>query len=255
MTRIVHFTDMHLRWHQSGSAIDPLRLSREMPTLLDRFSKCLENHNPDVLVMSGDVLDTPGIVLRGGSPDHKTHDEWIEDAKADFTLVKEWFEGTSIPYVVVPGNNDHEGAFASVFGGPPEPVDIAGLRFFCFWDELSDEQQPLRNGQRKALFDAAMTDNAHNCPQIHVHHYMIAPPIFAKNKHYQYLTADELRSDMERGGRVRAVLSGHYHPGTLISGSTVHSGAPAFCEAPHPYRLYDLFEDGRTVVTDHSVEA
>ena len=137
MTRIVHFTDMHLRWHQSGSAIDPLRLSREMPTLLDRFSKCLENHNPDVLVMSGDVLDTPGIVLKGGSPDHKTHDEWIEDAKADFTLVKEWFEGTSIPYVVVPGNNDHEGAFASVFGGPPEPVDIAGLRFFCFWDESS----------------------------------------------------------------------------------------------------------------------
>lgn len=255
MARIAHFTDMHLRWHQSGSAADPLRLSREMPALLERFSKCLKGHSPDVLVMSGDVLDTPGAVLKGGSPDDKTHGEWIKDAKADFTLVKQWFEATGIPYVIVPGNNDHEGAFASVFRGPPEPIDIAGMRFFCFWDELSDEQQPLRTGPRKALFDAAMNDNLHNCPQIHVHHYMIAPATFAKNKHYQYSIADELKADMERTGRVRAVLSGHYHPGSLMDGVTVHSGAPAFCEAPHPYRLYDLFEDGRTIVTDHLIDA
>jgi len=254
MTRIIHFTDMHLRWHQSGTATDPLRLSREMPALLDRFSRCIKEHNPDVLVMSGDLLDTPGAVLKGGSPDDKAHGEWIDDTEADFKLVKAWFDGTGIPYVVVPGNHDHEGVFASVFGGPPEPVDIAGLRFFSFWDELSGEQQPLRTGARKALFDAAMTDDANNCPQIHVHHYMINPPTFAKNKHYQYFTADELKADVERTGRVRAVLSGHYHPGTLVEGATVHSGAPAFCEAPHPYRLYELAEDGSTVVTDHAVD-
>lgn len=254
MTRLLHFTDMHLRWHLPGTATDPLRRSREMPAVLERFGAGLKAHSPDVLVLSGDVLDVPAPVVAGSSPDDRPHADWIADAVADFRLVKEWFDGTGIPYVVVPGNNDEEGAFAEVFGGPPAPTDIAGLRFFCFWDVLSEENQPLRTGPRKALFDAAMTDPEHDCPQIHVQHYMIDPPVFAKNKHYQYRTAEQLKRAAEEAGRIRAVLSGHYHPGTLVEGPILHSGAPAFCEAPFPYRLYDIEADGVAVVTDCAVE-
>jgi 3',5'-cyclic AMP phosphodiesterase CpdA len=258
MIRIAHFTDMHLRHHQPGTADDPLRLSREMPALLDRFAKRLKDDAPDALVMSGDVLDMPDEVVLGGTPDERSHENWMADADADFRLVRDWFKSTGIPYVAVPGNHDHEGAFATVFGDNDGPVDIAGLRFFCFWDPLADDKQPLRNGERAAHFETAMTAPEHDCPQVHVHHYMIAPATFAKNKHYQYKTAPALLDALGRSGRVRAVLSGHHHPGTLIEqtrkGDTVHSGAPAFCETPHPYRLYDLAADGTTTVIDRTVD-
>lgn len=246
---------MHLRWHLPGTATDPLRLSRDMPALLERFRKCLKERAPDGLVLSGDVLDVPASVIAGNSPDERSREDWLAKAIADFKLVREWLESVGVPYVVVPGNNDEESAFAEVFGGPPAPADIAGLRFFCFWDELSNENQPLRTGERKALFDAAMTSPEHDCPQVHVHHYMIHPPTFAKNKHYQYRTADELKLAAESSGRVRAVLSGHYHPGTLVEGPVLHSGAPAFCEAPFPYRVYDFDSGGAATVTDCEVGA
>ena len=245
---------MHLRSHLPGTAKDPLRLSREMPGLLERFAGCVEACSPDVLVMSGDVLDVPGEVIAGNSPDDRDHAEWFSEVLADLRLVKDWFENSGIPYVVVPGNNDDEKAFAEVFGNSPGPIDIAGLRFFCFWDELSEEGQPLRTGARKALFDAAISAPENDCPQVHVQHYMIAPPTFAKNKHYQYRTADELKQAAESSGRVRAVLSGHYHPGTLEQGPILHSGAPAFCETPFHYRLYDFAPDGSVSVTDRTVE-
>jgi len=255
MTRLLHFTDMHMRWNQPGSAGDPLRLSRGMPGALDRLAGQIRALAPDVLVMSGDILDMPDDVIAGGTPDDRTHEEWMAHAVSDFQLVRDWFESTGVPFVVVPGNHDHEGAFAQVFGGPPPPCDIAGLRFFCFWDELAADRQPQRTGGRKELFQDAVTSPAHDCPQVHVQHYMIDPPTFAKGWRYDYKGARDMKRDAERSGRVRAILSGHYHPGSLaIGGGVVHSLPPAFCEAPHAFRIYDIVDGAEPAVTDHALD-
>ena len=108
MTRLLHFTDMHLRWHQPGTAASPLRLSRDMPATLDRLAGRVRALAPDVLVMSGDILDMPDEVIAGGTPDDLPHEEWMDHAVADFRLVRDWFEATGVPFVVVPGNHDHE---------------------------------------------------------------------------------------------------------------------------------------------------
>lgn len=255
MTRLLHFTDMHLRWHQPGSAANPLRLSRDMPAALDRLAGRIRELAPDVLVLSGDLLDMPDEVIEGGTPDERPHAEWMANAVSDFRLVRDWFEATGVPYVVVPGNHDHEGAFADVFGGPPAPRDIAGLRFFCFWDELADDRQPQRTGPRRELFKAAVSDPGQDCPQVHVQHYMIHPPTFAKGWQYEYKTAGTMKRDAERSGRVRAILSGHYHPGSLVSDNDViHSLPPAFCEAPHFFRTYDIDDGAEPAIADYSLD-
>jgi hypothetical protein len=154
----------------------------------------------------------------------------------------------------VPGNHDDEGAFADVFGGPPEPRDIAGLRFFCFWDRLAADRQPERTGARRAQFAQALNAPEHDCGQVHVQHYMIDPPTFAKGWQYEYKGAADMKRDLARSGRVRAVLSGHYHPGSLAAdGGVIHSLPPAFCEAPHAFRTHDI--DGERIdATDHALD-
>ena len=68
MTRLLHFTDMHLRWHLPGTATDPLRRSREMPAVLERLGAGLKAHSPAGLVLSGAVLDVPAPVVAGSAP-------------------------------------------------------------------------------------------------------------------------------------------------------------------------------------------
>ena len=254
MVRLLHFTDMHLRDSQVGTAKQPERLSRNMPAALDQLAGRLKEFTPDILIMSGDLLDVPDEVIAGGPPVDQTHENWMEDTRADYQLIRDWFDATDIPYVVVPGNHDHEKLFTQIFEPPPEPRDIAGLRFFCFWDELDDGKSPIRTGARTALFNEAISNPEHDCSQIHVQHYMIDPPVFAKNKRYEYETALEMKDALESSDRVRAVLSGHYHPGSMVTTDGVlHSLPPAFCEAPHAFRIYGVADDGSITVTDHAL--
>ena len=59
---------MHLRCYQPGTAINPMRLFRDMPAALDRLAKRIKEFTPDVLVMTGDILDMPDEVIAGGTP-------------------------------------------------------------------------------------------------------------------------------------------------------------------------------------------
>ena len=85
---------------------------------------------------------------------------------------------------------------------------------------------------------------------------MIDPPTRARGWRYEYFDAAQMKQDVERSGRVRAVLSGHYHPGSLARGKNglIHSLPPAFCEAPHSFRVYDFTPSGACDVQDHELD-
>jgi 3',5'-cyclic-AMP phosphodiesterase len=252
MPRVLHFTDAHLRWNQPGSADNPLRLSRQMPDVLARLADKIKELRPDVVVMTGDLLDVPDDVLAGAPADGRPLEVWRAEIDADFWIFRDWFESLGVPYLSVPGNHDDEDGFRRVFDDPPLVNDIAGMRFFSFWDQLGPDRQPRRAGDQRNLYDAALTDAEHATPQIHLQHYMIDPPIHAKGWDYEYKGAAEMKQSMETSGRVRAVLSGHHHPGSLATGAggLIHSLPPAFCEAPHPFRVYDIGEVGAINVRD-----
>ena len=192
--------------------------------------------------MTGDLLDVPNGVLSGAPEDGRPQDQWRCEIDADLLIFKDWFDSVGVPWITVPGNHDDEDAFLRVFGAPPPFTDIAGIRFFTFWDELGPDRQPRRTGQRKLAFEAALNAPEHDCPQIHLQHYMIDPPTRARGWNYEYRDAAGMKHAVERSGRVRAVLSGHYHPGSLAHGKNgvIHSLPPAFCEAPHSFRIYEI---------------
>ena len=75
MPRLLHFTDMHLRHHQPGTATNPKRLSRSMLATLERLEVEVRDLEPDVVVMTGDLLDIPDEVIFGGSPDGRSNHE------------------------------------------------------------------------------------------------------------------------------------------------------------------------------------
>lgn len=257
MTRLLHFTDMHLRHHQPGSAGDPARLSRDMPGALARLAERIDELAPDAVVMTGDVLDVPDAVIAGDSPDGRPLETWLDEAAADFRLVRDWFEALGRPYQVIPGNHDHEGVFTDVFGDTSGARDLAGFRFFSFWDGLAADRQPERTDARAQLFAQALEAAEHDRPQIHLQHYMIDPPTFARGWSYEYKGAAEMKRDIDASGRVRAVLSGHYHPGSLVTSEAgvLHSLPQAFCEAPHRFRVYDMAAPGAPTVSDYALDA
>lgn len=56
---ILHATDLHLRRHLPGSSGHAVRRSREIPGLLERLGAVIAERRPDLLVLTGDLVDVP----------------------------------------------------------------------------------------------------------------------------------------------------------------------------------------------------
>ena len=254
-TRILHLTDLHLRHALAGTAKRPERLSREMPAVLGRLAGRIDALGADVVVVSGDLLDIPDEYIDGTTADPDWRAETAAASVADYRLFRDLLENLGRPFVAVPGNHDVPDLFDTAFADQTPLRDVAGLRFVCFRDDLNGDRAPVRGAESRALFETALADGVDGPPQIHVQHYMIDPPTFAQWR-YHYTDADWYRDRINASGCVRAVLSGHYHPGShLVSDTGVHySVPPAFCSAPHPFRLVDVGPLGVLGIADRSMD-
>ena len=251
-TRILHLTDLHLRRALAGTAKRPERLSRDMPDVLGRLAGQIEALGADVVAVSGDLLDIPDEYIDGTNTDPDWRAETAAASVADYRLFRDLLENLGRPFVAVPGNHDDTALFDTAFADQIPLRDVAGLRFVCFRDDLNGDRAPVRDAGGRALFERAVADGT---PQVHVQHYMIDPPTFARWR-YHYTDADWYRDRINASGCVHAVLSGHYHPGShVVSDTGVHySVPPAFCSAPHPFRLVDVGPSGVLGIEDRSVD-
>ena len=124
--RIAQITDLHMRHHLPGTAHIPRRKSRLVPDLLRRAVERLRAERPDVVILSGDLLDYP--------LDRMEDPETLPLGRADLVLVRDILEGLDCPRLVLPGNHDPEPLVAEVFASPLE-IDVAGHRVLTFVDE------------------------------------------------------------------------------------------------------------------------
>lgn len=255
-TRILHLTDLHMRRALAGSANKADRLSRDMPDVLDRLAGRIGALGADVVVISGDLLDIPDAYIDGTNTDPDWRAETAAASVADYRLFRELLENLGRPFVAIPGNHDDAALFDTAFADQAPVRDVAGLRFVCFRDVLNGDRTPVRGPENRALFERVLEDAADGPPQVHVQHYMIDPPTWANNWRYHYADAEFYRDRINASGRVKAVLSGHYHPGShLVSDTGVHySVPPAFCSAPHPFRVVDIGPSGVLGIADRSVD-
>lgn len=235
--RIGHISDFHLRYNLPGTSAVAARRSREMPEKIARAVDVLRAEGVDWVAVTGDLVDHPFGQMH--SPDN------LQLGEADLRLVHDLLQPLACPVFALYGNHDHPLLFRRVFGVEEEGVDVGDYRVYCFYDEEGADHVPVRIGAELERFHAALEDGyAHR--QIHLQHYLIHPQ---KDEGYPhtYGTSAWLKSALEASEKVHLSLSGHYHPGVsvLTEGRLHYAVAPAFCEAPHRFAIYEL--DGQQV--------
>jgi len=62
--KLVHISDFHLRHYLPGTASAPTRTSRKMPELLQQAVAHIEAESPDMVAVTGDLVDYPGDAHR-----------------------------------------------------------------------------------------------------------------------------------------------------------------------------------------------
>lgn len=233
--KIAHITDLHLRRHLPGTATISKRLSRRMPDLFALAVSRISAESPDLLVLSGDLLDFPMYGLCNA--------QLLEEARCDLDLIAAQLKTLHCPCVVLPGNHDPAPLVRDVFAGAQEDFDCAGFRVVSFFDSEVENNVPQRLGAEREKF-LAVTAGASSLPQIHVQHYIVWPP---RNEGYPhtYREHESMLATILESRRVRMVLSGHYHPGSepVSNRGTIFAAPPAFCDPPHRWWTYDLTED------------
>ncbi|MCC9078950.1 metallophosphoesterase [Litorilinea aerophila] len=230
--KIAHISDLHLRHHLPGTADIPERRSRLMADYLQRAVQHLHAHNPDLLVLSGDLVDYPTDRL--DDPATRAQGE------ADLRLIADILAPLPCPLVVVDGNHDHPELTRKVFGHLPLDQICRGYRVLAFWDAEGEGHVPHRTGAEWQRFQDALED-PDSPPQIHVQHYVIWPHLNGEYP-YTYGEGDAMQAAIVASGRVRLVLSGHYHRGARpqMVDNTLFATVPAFSEFPHPFWIYEL---------------
>ena len=241
--RLLHLTDLHMRQALIGTAGSQERLSRDIPVILDRLEKKLDDWTPDIIAITGDLLDVPDRVVDGSleKTDPEQFQGSIEQSVADYCWIRAWLEATGREWIVIPGNHDHRGAFYDVFGGVLPDKYMNGWRFVGFDDELDDARSPFRPKFEMSRFVKALEPEGTPVPQIHLQHYILSPRVVRRSL-YSYSPGSGILDRTERSGVVRCTISGHFHPGAFCRNANgiVYSTAPAFCERPFPIRLVDF---------------
>ena len=254
--RLLHLTDLHMRHALEGTADRSERLSRDIPALLDELKDRVDEWRPDVIVMTGDLLDVPDEALDGRweKDDPDTLARTVSAAETDYRWMHDWLRDTGLPFTVIPGNHDHRGAFAAVFGTTSPDTTHHGVRFIGFDDKLDDRRTPYRPEDEQARFADALATESDARPQIHLQHYILRPRVHRRTA-YSYERTPDLVGGIEQSPHVKAVLSGHFHPGAYARSQdgTVYSTSPAFCETPFPFRLMQLEANCALQVEDRAL--
>ncbi len=239
--RIAHVSDFHLRLNQPGSSGFNNRRSREINKLLPALLSDIKKHNVNFLALTGDLLDVPNyIMFRDDYYDYRQA-QWHELIERDYRWFKQQLDAAGIPYMVLPGNHDFEPVLWRVFDRTENCAKINGHHLYRFCDREQDYHIPRRLDRERKLWESALADPA---PQVHLQHYVITPE-FNKGYPHTYEEGAVLAQKMSQHGNVRLALSGHYHAGSdlLKINRSYFATIPAFCIAPHPYRIFDIDGD------------
>jgi predicted MPP superfamily phosphohydrolase len=240
--RIAHISDLHMRHHLPGTASVAARLSRLMPDYFARALAQIRVLLPDLLVISGDLIDYPLDAL----DDPAAQKQGRQDLELIATLLNE----IPVPIAIIAGNHDHPELFDKVFGKFPDDQIVNGYRILTFNDHEDAKHVPVRTGQQLKRFRAALKDSK-SLPQIHVQHYIVWPE---RNEEYPhtYGAGASMREAIIETGNVRLLLSGHYHPGVPLfyDKGVWFSTIRSFSEAPHPFVIYEI-ENNRVTATPY----
>lgn len=252
MLKILQVTDFHLRQALPGHNGHVHRLSRHVPKLLEAMTQRIANEAPDLVAVTGDLLDVPHALLDGD----KTYDlkTIVQQSLTDYALVRRWLEGLGRPWMVLPGNHDYGPAFDVAFGTSPEVAQFGDVAVHAFRDWEQAGNQALRLGASRARFEHLLENATETSLEVHLQHFVVRPHV-DYNYPLLYGDSDDIAARVAQAPGRRLLLSGHWHGGTpmVTIGHAQSAVCPAFCEPPHPYRVFELAADGSVVMREEQL--
>ena len=244
--RIAQITDLHARGSILGESRHAQRLCRDVWTLLPLALERVAKAGVDLLVLTGDLVDAPDYLCVW--PNAEVQDDDARRVLVDYQRLKAMLDQSCLRYLVLPGNHDADYLMWRVFGRGEDEFDLGGFRIARFIDHETDNHIPRRLGEDRARFET-LTGQVDGPPQIHLQHYVITPTL---NEGYPHTYADaaDLLNRIRVCGRVVLSLSGHYHAGTepISDGQCTYATGPAFCQQPHPVRLFNVSTGGQVTM-------
>jgi D-glycero-D-manno-heptose 1,7-bisphosphate phosphatase len=206
----------------------------------------------DILVITGDIIDTPGVVLKHNNYYMDLTTPFKKMIRKDYLAIRSLLDKSGIPWIIIPGNKDDPELFSEIWGDQALVRDFMGYRFISFHDRQWEGGQPRRFDRERKLMETMLND-PESPPQIHLQHFLCTPANGIKLKHI-YKESENIRKLCARSGKVILSLSGHYHPGIkeYKINETSWISAPAFCAKPHPYLIHEL--KGRSLVKTRRLE-
>lgn len=181
---------------------------------LDRVLAWLAQLGPDVLVITGDLID----------------DQWLEGYERIASRLRQ----QTYPALLLPGNSDHRGQMQSVWGSqqwaPDSPegtlnfnFDLAGLHLLGVDLTIENEDYGSVYGQLEWL-EKQLINGRHSPSLLLMHHHVFASDIPGLDK-TMCRGVDKLTDVILRApGKVMAVSTGHVHRPI----SSMLAGNPAY---------------------------
>ncbi|RLA43065.1 MAG: hypothetical protein DRQ97_13210, partial [Gammaproteobacteria bacterium] len=253
--KIAHITDLHIRLHIPGLAPNsPARFRESFAVFLQALEK-IKAAGADRVILTGDIVDVPACVLRPTDYYTDLSPLFLPAIGKDYQAVRDALDATGVPYSIIPGNHDHYPTFRSVFPDAEKTIDHDGFRFVGYCDREWKNNTPHRHDRerKRMVAELAAPDSP---PQIHLQHFLPFPQI-ESDYPFNYRDADNITRLYAESGKVLLSLSGHYHPGTELvekEGVTYATGK-RFCEAPFPYCIYTLGDNGISQEEFQTLEA
>ena len=220
VVKIAVITDLH--YAKEKNLACPDRAGEKAAQLLSEAAIRLNKEiKPDILLVGGDLINTPD-------------DAFLLEELAEI------FQTVNCPQIIIPGNHDpNPDIFYQYFQKPPEFMDIAGIRFLAFPEDLQTEGY---NARRTPEDLERMKIHCSSVPTILFQHV----PFYKRDSikcHYSYDNAEEI---FESCRNVILSISGHEHAGFQPSFRSQFPVVivPALCEGKNPFAIIELTTEG-----------
>ena len=158
--KIAQLSDFHLRHHLPGDSLIAKRRSRLMPELIQLALAQIASHQPDLLAITGDLVDFPLDAM-----DDLTA---IELGCKDLLLIREVFTQASCPVAYLYGNHDHPASYRKIFADQSLDHTVGDYRLLTFLDDEVRDNMAERLGDSRNLLTTAVDDAD---PRPHHHPY------------------------------------------------------------------------------------
>ena len=253
--RIAQISDLHIK--------APGKRAYKRVDTAQALSRCIATLNgltpaPDLVVISGDLVDTP--------------------TEHEYEHLKDLLTGLRLPFAAVPGNHDSRDLMRSAFpdwayafpsGALNQCIELDALDLLLLDSSVPGKPHGELDVPTLKWLDGTLSMSAQRPALLFLHH----PPFLTGIGHMDrqnLRNAADLASIIRRHNRVQLIASGHVHravltafagitcticpaPNHAVALDLAELGEPSFAIEPPAFHLHVWFPEGYGTIVTHQI--